>query len=357
MAPPTKRRRRKPKDDESSIDEDSSPNPNPTATGIEAQGILSMSKIPKTPHPSVRLLDTLSFEILPEGFFVIVYGARRTGKTHAVENLLEQVKDRFDFAYLFSNTALLHKGSKDFGNFDTIRDEAKFEGFDDEVLQRIIERQRTVLQFNNDCKYKRDMKPNKTLLIFDDFVHDKNIRYSKTFTELPVLGRHMEISVICLSQGYSSVGTGGLNKATRNNADLVMTFLPRNLGDVEMMSEWYLTQEKVENMWLIKSVCQQKHTCIGIDLNEPHLTEFHDYCTIYCAPPTIPKYELGKVQWKLYHEERKRQKKAALAETIDNEKPFHLTLGDLEKRARIGEATGLPSNRGAKPSLFDALRV
>lgn len=316
----------------------------------------SMSRMPTHPHPQVNQLEELNFETLPEGFFVIVYGARRTGKTHAVENLLEQVKDRFDFAYLFSNTCLLHKGSKDFCNFDTIGDEYKFEGYNEEALTMIMERQRRVLEFNNDCKYKRDMKPNKTLLIFDDFVHDPKVRYSKVFTELPVLGRHMEISVVCLSQGYSQVATGGLNKATRMNADMVLSFLPRSIQDLEHLAEWYLTKEKIENMWFIKSVCQEKHQCVAIDLTEPNETEYPQYCYEYKAPDTIPKYELGKVQWRLFHEERRRQRKAALSDQLQQERAFHLTLGDIEKRDRIGQATGLPDKRG-RPSMYSAFSL
>jgi hypothetical protein len=323
--------------------------------GLHMQGI-TVSKIPNAPHPAVASLEELNFNILPPGFFVLVYGARRTGKTHITEFLLEQIKDRFDFAYLFSNTAELHKGSKNFDNFDCIREEAKFDGFDGEILQRIFDRQKAVMKHNNKCKYERDKKPNQTLLIFDDFVHDKNIRYSKIFTELPILGRHCEISAICLSQGYSAVGSGGLNKATRENADLVMTFLPRNINNVERVAEWYLAKEKLENMWFIKSVCKEEYRCLAIDLTHPNETEYEDFCYKLVAPEKTPKYELGKVQWKLYHEERKRQRKAALAAQVENERAYFLTLGQMEKRQRIGEATGRIENKGGRMSLFDAVQ-
>lgn len=317
---------------------------------------ISMSRIPDRPHPAVDSLEELDFQILPENFFVVVYGARRTGKTHAVSVLLEQIKDRFDFAYLFSNTAHLHKGQKGELNFDMIRDEAKFEGFDQDALTRIIARQRAVLEHNNSTKLAREKKPNKTLLVFDDFVHVKEIRYSKLFTELPVLGRHYEVSVICLTQGYSQVASGGLNTATRQNADLVMTFLPRNLRDLEKIGEWYLTKEKVENMWFTKSVGQEQHRLLAIDLTRPHETEFENYCYKYQAPEKVPNYELGKVQWKLYHEERKRQRKAALAAKVENERAFFLGLGEMEKRQRIGQATGLPDKTGHM-SMFDAMQI
>jgi hypothetical protein len=317
----------------------------------------SLSRLPPGTHPDSKKLEELSFEILPEGFFVIVYGARRTGKTHAVSVLLEQIKKRFDFAYLFSNTASLHKGQKGELDFDMIVDDAKFDGFDEEALARIIERQKAVMFHNNKTEKKRDKKPNKTLLIFDDFVHEKAIRYSKIFTELPVLGRHYELSVICLTQGYSQVASGGLNKATRQNADLVMSFLPRSLTDVENVANWYLTKDKIDNMWFIKSVCSEEHQVLAIDLTSPHETEFPNYCYRYQAPADIPKYELGKVQWKLQKEEEKRQKKAALASKVENERAFFVGHNEMEKRQRIGQATGLPKQKHARMSLFEAARL
>lgn len=197
------------------------------------------------------------------------------------------------------------------------------------------------------------MKPNRTLIIFDDFVHEKAVRYSKIFTELPVLGRHYGLSVICLSQGYSSVGTAGLNGATRQNSDFTMTFLPRNVDDIEKVAKWYIAKPKLEGMWFVKSVCQEQHQCLGIDLSQPHLTEFEDYCYKYIAPAEVPKYELGKVQWKLYHEEQKRNRKATLAANVENDRSFFLSRDEVEKRMKFGQATGKPTNR-TRPSLFDA---
>ena len=315
---------------------------------------MSASRFPDYPHPAVEHLEELDFDVLPEGFFTIVYGARRTGKTHSIAVQLEKIKNRFDFAYLFSDTATLHNNDKNFYNFDMIREEAKFPGFDEEVLTRIIDRQKAVMQHNNECKLQRDKKPNKTLIIFDDFVHNKGIRYSKVFTDLPVLGRHYDISVICLSQGYSQVASGGLNGATRMNADMVMTFLPRNSNDVERISEWYLTKDKHENNWFVKTACEEKHRMVAIDLTQPHETEFENYCYIYVAPAEIPKYELGKVQWKIANEERKRQRQVTLSASLENERAYFLDSDEIGKRQRIGEATGRPANKG-RMSLFDAV--
>ena len=350
------KKRKVPPQDELTDSDDSDREVNPDLAK-EDDGPLGfgISNIPKRPHPKTELLDELSFEVLPENFFVIVYGARRTGKTHAVTCLLEEIKDRFDFAYLFSATAGLHKGEQGELDFEMIRDEAKFEGFDEDALLRIIARQKAVKEHNNKTTRKSEKKPNRTLLIFDDFVHDKKVRYSKTFTELPVLGRHYGLSVICLSQGYSAVGSSGLNPATRQNSDLVITFFPRNIADVERIAGWYISGPKLDAMWFIRSVCEKEHRCMAIDLTKPHLTEYEDYVYSSVSPADVPKYELGKVQWKLYHEERKRQKKAALAAKVENDRYLMMGPTAIEKQAKVGQATGLPENR-TKMSLYDATR-
>lgn len=318
--------------------------------------VSSMNKMPDYPHPSVEALEELTFDILPDNFFIIAYGSRRTGKTHAISCLLESIKDRFDFAYLFSSTAMLHKGEKGELDWDMIREEGKFDGFDEDSLIRVIERNKTVKTFNNSCQNERDKKPNRTLIIFDDFVHDKRVRYSELFTALPVLGRHYELSVICLSQGYSAVGSAGLNPATRQNSDMTVTFLPRNIMDVERISQWYLAKPKNESMWFVKTACEKEHNLLAIDLTRPHLTEYIDYCYTYVAPATVPKYELGKVQWDLYKEEKRRLKQVALSAKVDSERAFFYGLGDMEKRDRVGQGTGIPETKG-KLSLFDAVRI
>lgn len=314
----------------------------------------SMANFPTYKHPLEAKLPETDFTKMPENFFAIIYGVRRTGKSHWVSYQLSTIKERFDFAYLFSETALLHEGEKGIPTFNMIRDEAKFPEYNAEALRRIFDRQAAVKKHNNKCKNEADMKPNKTLIIFDDFVHAKEIRYDPLFTRLPVLGRHYDLSVICLTQGYSSVASGGLNKATRQNADFVGTFLPRNSDDLERMSSWYLTKGKMENMWLTKSVCETKHQLFGIDLSEPHLVEYLDFCSKSIVPKDIPEYELGKIQWHIYREEEKRAKAAAKAEDA-RKATQHIFCpdGEMEARATIGLCTGLPERR-VKMTLFDA---
>lgn len=318
-------------------------------------GSFSSGFIPKVPHPAVAKLKELSFTTLPDNFFIIFYGVRRTGKTHALTCLLEEIKDRFDYAYLFSDTADIHIGEPGFANFDMIRPEAKFSGYDELALQEIMRVQQARKKKNNTCTTEKDKQPNRTIVIFDDFVHKKEVRYSETFTMLPVLGRHMDLSVICLSQGYASVASGGLNIATRQNTDMVLTFLPRSMNNKEHISDQYLTESKFSNMWFISSACEAKHQCLAIQLDQPHLTDLHEYCYKYKAPAKLPTYELGKVQWMLFHEEEKRAKIAAQME--DMKRNATVIVPDDKDHEFLGlvagEATGLPPRR-TKLSLYDS---
>lgn len=319
----------------------------------------SVSRLPERPHPSVSNITEFDARTLPDNFFITVFGARRTGKTHSVSCMMEQIKDRFDFAYLFSSTAALHTGSDRNSAFPMIRDEAIFGGekMNLDALDAIIERQLAVKKHNDQTKSKRDHKPNSTLIIIDDYVHDKSLRYSEKFLALPVLGRHYELSVIVLSQSYSSVGSAGLGPAVRQNSDLVITFLPRSFSDVERVSMSYLTKEKFENMWFVQSVCREKHRALCIDMQNPDEIDFENYCYTFKAPPKIPKYELGKVQWKLWKEENKRNKQARLEAMVNHEISSTASLGRqalLSTSFTMGEATGKPKKQPL--TLFQAMQ-
>lgn len=312
---------------------------------------LSASYLPDEDHPSYQLLRTLDLREMPEHFFITSFGIRRTGKSWTITSLIEPIADRFDFCYLFSATAGLHEGDGE-ANFDFIVPDAKFEGYDPNILKRIFERQKAVKEFNNKCDNEKDKKPNETLIIFDDFIHDKRIRYDELFTKLPVLGRHFDISVICLSQTYASCGTSGLNPATRTNNDLVLTFLPRNIVDMERVATTYLTKPKAESMWFIKTCCSEEHQVLGMKLDKPFLTEFEDYCYVYTAPEKLPKYECGKVQWKLLKEEQRRAKKAKLSHHINNDS--RLGIRPANMMPVPGEATGIPKHSTNASTLFGA---
>ena len=268
------------------------------------------SKIPRCP----TTLQTFDFKTLPENFFMVCYGARRTGKSWLMNHALKELKDRFDYAYCFSATAAMNDG------FPAVRPEAVFDDFDERKLSAIMARQRAWVEHNKTVTRKEDEIKCSTLLIFDDFVHNVQVRYSQEFVQLPVLGRHYKLSCILLSQGYGAVASGGLNPATRMNADAVITFMPRSTLDCQKIAEWYLTMPKKEGGEFVKSITSEKHSCLCIDLQDPSNVEESKFCFRFKAPSTKPQsYELGKEQWKQWRSSQRSKKDYRRHLRADNE--------------------------------------
>lgn len=280
-------------------------------------------------HAAPSSLTEFDFKTLPENFFVVCYGARRTGKSWLINHALAELKDRFDYAYCFSATAALNDG------FPAVRPEAVFNDFDEEKLSQLMLRQKAWVEHNKKCTHKSDEIACNTLLIFDDFVHNVQVRYSQQFVQLPVLGRHYKLSVVLLSQGYGAVASGGLNPATRMNADTVITFMPRSTLDCQKISEWYLTMNKKEGGEFVKSQTAEKHRCLCIDLQDPSDVDEASFCHTFKAPATKPKpYELGKEQWRQFRQSNRAKKEYLRHMRNDNEE---VSLMEAQK-VKVGGA-------------------
>lgn len=280
-------------------------------------------------HAAPSSLTEFDFKTLPENFFVVCYGARRTGKSWLINHALAELKDRFDYAYCFSATAALNDG------FPAVRPEAVFNDFDEEKLSQLMLRQKAWVEHNKKCTHKSDEIACNTLLIFDDFVHNVQVRYSQQFVQLPVLGRHYKLSVVLLSQGYGAVASGGLNPATRMNADTVITFMPRSTLDCQKISEWYLTMNKKEGGEFVKAQTAEKHRCLCIDLQDPSDVDEASFCHTFKAPATKPKpYELGKEQWRQFRQSNRAKKEYLRHMRNDNEE---VSLMEAQK-VKVGGA-------------------
>ena len=246
-----------------------------------------------------------------------------------INHALAELKDRFDYAYCFSATAALNDG------FPAVRPEAVFNDFDEEKLSQLMLRQKAWVEHNKKCTHKSDEIACNTLLIFDDFVHNVQVRYSQQFVQLPVLGRHYKLSVVLLSQGYGAVASGGLNPATRMNADTVITFMPRSTLDCQKISEWYLTMNKKEGGEFVKAQTAEKHRCLCIDLQDPSDVDEASFCHTFKAPATKPKpYELGKEQWRQFRQSNRAKKEYLRHMRNDNEE---VSLMEAQK-VKVGGA-------------------
>ena len=91
-------------------------------------------------------------------------------------------------------------------DYEYIPPKAKFHNIAEiEVdLSRIVNTQKGAIKEFNEGKGK---EPENILCILDDCVSESSIRHSPSLNTLPVAGRHMNISVVILSQVVSGSGS------------------------------------------------------------------------------------------------------------------------------------------------------
>ncbi len=134
-------------------------------------------------HPDIPAFDV---DELPNSFFVLVCGARRSGKTTLVEHLLQQMqenkKKRFTHIFLISGTN---------AGF-TPQIPRKFRTRNMQHLDFIEAGQKAVKKHNKKQKNKKDMVKQRTLVIVDDCATSSGacLKNSQALERASLNGRH-----------------------------------------------------------------------------------------------------------------------------------------------------------------------
>jgi len=151
-----------------------------------------------------------------------------------VRSLLFELEYKLEHheTYLFSGTAEVSPH-----DYDYIPKKAKFPNVKEMEmdLQRIISKQKKRMKENDDTH---------VLLIFDDVVSESIVRHSDSLNFLAVGGRHINISVVILSQVVT--GSGSVPPIIRTQADSIFVVAnPRSELERKLLVEQYLTPSKL----------------------------------------------------------------------------------------------------------------
>lgn len=181
-----------------------------------------------------RLYDLDPTNDLPENFFIIMYGLRRSGKTTMLRYMLWEMQELLEEyeIYLFSGTAEVSPE-----DYEYIPKKAKFPNVKEMEmdLQRLISKQK---------KRKKEKDETKLLMIFDDVVSESVVRHSDSLNFLAVGGRHINICVVILSQVVT--GSGSVPPIVRTQADAIFVVAnPRSELERKLLVEQYLTPSKL----------------------------------------------------------------------------------------------------------------
>ena len=229
-----------------------------------------------------------------DGFSMIFFGARRTGKTFLVQdvihNLITKGKRRWSAVFLFSETAIVNQNQ-----YNWVSPLYKYDHVDETIIQKILK-----VQAKERQKIRKEGGDDDTvdhvLVIADDVINDPRVRHSPWVNKLYTQGRHYKIDVIILSQSIG--GQQGLPPVVRMNADAVCVFRPRSQRDRELISEWFLgimdcdTRGIAEGREFMSEVTKEDFTAMVVDLAKQNVRTLTDYVFRYKAEET-PAFQVG----------------------------------------------------------------
>ena len=136
---------------------------------------------------------------------VCICAKRNSGKSELTGYIINKFKDDFDKIYVVCPTEPVNHFYEKSGIVDK---KCIFDKLHDDWVEQLIKKMSKI----NDNKPKDDRT--KILLILDDLVCDYNTHDSDTLNKLFVRGRHINISVIVISQYINLI-----SPVIRNNSD------------------------------------------------------------------------------------------------------------------------------------------
>lgn len=161
---------------------------------------------------------------LPEGFFVVLEGKRRTGKSTFTKWLLQWYQKRFALVWVMTQTAASGYWQEFVGNSFV------FDGYRADAIAKVMARNdKIIAQHGEDSEITR--KTASTLIIFDDCI-TKEIFNDELFIRLAVEGRHHCLSVIFITQDPKTVCP-----KVRDNCDVAVIFNQKTFRNKE--SVWH----------------------------------------------------------------------------------------------------------------------
>jgi hypothetical protein len=169
-------------------------------------------------------------------FFGLINGPRNSGKSVFIRNLIKR-KDMY--ASIFKNDDIfIMSPSLDLNDdYEEIKTKHKFSSGFSEVIKEIIDKQTNIIK-----KYGKK-RAKSLLLILDDILGDKSVARYGIVETLATKGRHMNISVIVVTQRLN-----GISREVRLNIDFLVSYLPYNYSELESVVLQYLPRDYQKKM-------------------------------------------------------------------------------------------------------------
>jgi hypothetical protein len=276
-----------------------------------------------------RLVNVDWDQLLIKYFTMVVYGRRRIGKSVLVNYILSQIKDRFEDAYVFSQTSEVQPLM-----WTAFHRTRIHHGYSSAQLSEIFQERRVAMQkVNEEFKEKRkkdvgshkmtkndelfykkllDKHVKDTLILLDDIVGDSQIRTCSLFQNIFTLGRHYRLSLIILSQNANR--RGAINRECTGNADYAFTSSMLLQDDYQVLAEQYWgTEGSRRGAQFIAENTSEDYVFLFTDntnktKNRRRLLD-HSFTYKAPAPDDLKRYVIGRKPWELEKEMEKEERK------------------------------------------------
>ena len=179
------------------------------------------------------------YDMMPSlPFRGILVASSTGGKTVLIQNLILNIyKGSFERIFIFSPSVHVDdtfrpvkKYINEVMNVDTEKERVFYENYDPADLQKIIDTQHKVIEYQKKNKQKN---LHSILIVIDDHADDpKTVRYSNILHGLFTRGRHNAISVVVSTQKYNV-----LAPIIRLNASALFIFRLKNMNEVNAFIE------------------------------------------------------------------------------------------------------------------------
>lgn len=159
---------------------------------------------------------------LPHGFFVLLEGKRRTGKSTFAKWLLQWYQKRFSLVWVMTNTPMSGYWQQFVGS------DYVFDGYHPEALQVLFRRNDKIIKEHGEDS-PITLATASTLIIFDDCI-DQAVYRDDMLSRLATEGRHHCCSVIFMTQDPKAI-----SPKIRDNCDVAVIFNQKTFRNKEAM--------------------------------------------------------------------------------------------------------------------------
>jgi hypothetical protein len=266
---------------------------------------------------------------LPNGFFMVLEGKRRTGKSTFVKWLLQYYQDKFSLVWVMSQTAISGYWQKFVGT------DFVFDHYDRAAIAMLFQRNNEIIK-----KYGEEspiaLETGHALIIFDDCIN-KDIWQDEIFIKMAVEGRHHLISVIFITQDPKTICP-----KIRDNSDVCVVFNQKTFRNKESIWGDFMNDVDKKTAWAMLSHWAVEHdalVCVQTNLNSKIERNFY-VSTGDKTKLEDPDYMLGgETQKALIKRERQEKKERDKMKKIEEKGDHRPNKDKVDEELKAQEFT------------------